>query len=450
MSSLFKMFLATTFASFSVHAVEPAPAVPTCSRETESTDVNGVVTKYPHYSCIQQWNVYNTVQANYKVAIANGKQSNYAGLVEPTKPADKNCSSTSDGQTNLAYQACVMEEQRQLLAYNEQKVRYDLQKQQLDQAAALKADIDARNAASASAGYAAASEQNQKGSAVYQIASSAAGVAGGHFLMRAMGCTGTCNPQPDYVKAAVAFGIMGIALSQSGRMDQSGYAACQSGNATSSSQVSCGTAPIADIGNPYDPSNPNNILSQIGSDGKCLPTAPADCANKVSSAAGLAGLKISDVKGVNAFAGDKLKIAADGTVTFPNGKKTTLSDLMTQEGMVKAGLSAQDAAALIKQFGINSGTIAGLDAKKELKDANTEKPSSLDFGDSGGTSSIQNSANKLNGNANADKNAKRAPTSEGLTRSFNGESIGAAGDDIFSMMNRRYKLKTAQDTFIGQ
>jgi hypothetical protein len=42
---------------------------------------------------------------------------------------------------------------------------------------------------------------------------------------------------------------------------------------------------------------------------------------------------------------------------------------------------------------------------------------------------------------------KRKPSSAGLIKDFHGDMIGAAGDDIFTMMNRRYQLKNEQDTF---
>ena len=53
------------------------------------------------------------------------------------------------------------------------------------------------------------------------------------------------------------------------------------------------------------------------------------------------------------------------------------------------------------------------------------------------------------GGGHSGSNDGRNPAGEGLTRDFNGEAIGSAGDDIFSMMNRRYKMKTAQDSFIS-
>ena len=42
---------------------------------------------------------------------------------------------------------------------------------------------------------------------------------------------------------------------------------------------------------------------------------------------------------------------------------------------------------------------------------------------------------------------KRKPSSAGMAKDFHGDLIGASGDDIFTMMNRRYQLKNEQDTF---
>ena len=72
------------------------------------------------------------------------------------------------------------------------------------------------------------------------------------------------------------------------------------------------------------------------------------------------------------------------------------------------------------------------------------------------------SKNSVNTNAGSDASSRkfgdkmgevassgRGPSSEGLSRDFKGDLIGAAGDDIFSMMKRRYILKNEQDSFIA-
>lgn len=378
---------------------------------------------------------------------------------EPAKPASKNCDKLSTEVGGQQQQACFAEEQREQRAYNYQKNIYDLQEQAVVRDSAQKADRDKKAAAaaaatgSASGGYADASEKNKKGSGIYQMASMAAGAAGGYFLMQAMACQPPCVAMPLYIKAAVAFGIMGIAMSQSNRMDQSGHAACQAASQTSASQVSCGAAPVSDLGNPYDPSNPNNMLSSLDANGKCLPTAAADCASKMSEAANMAGLKITDLKGVSKFASsDKIKIDANGMVTLPDGKKMPMSELMTQAGMMKAGLSAKDSAAMMKQFGTDA-LAKTIDAKKDLKELNTSASAATFGGADGGSSvSLPSDANSKNGNkiGEQDLTKDRKPAAAGLTKDFNGESIGASGDDIFTMMNRRYRLKNDQDTFIGQ
>jgi hypothetical protein len=91
--------------------------------------------------------------------------------------------------------------------------------------------------------------------------------------------------------------------------------------------------------------------------------------------------------------------------------------------------------------------------KADLDKANS--PESGNFADiSGEGSGAKGTGVSDNGSAKGSKDMegsnKREPaTAEGLAKDFNGELIGVAGDDIFKMMNRRYKLKTAQDSFIG-
>lgn len=55
----------------------------------------------------------------------------------------------------------------------------------------------------------------------------------------------------------------------------------------------------------------------------------------------------------------------------------------------------------------------------------------------------------LTGAAAAAARARKPAQVSGLTKKFNGDPIGVAGDSIFLMMSRRYKLKSSQKTFLG-
>ncbi|MBC7754663.1 MAG: hypothetical protein H7Z71_10530 [Moraxellaceae bacterium] len=46
--------------------------------------------------------------------------------------------------------------------------------------------------------------------------------------------------------------------------------------------------------------------------------------------------------------------------------------------------------------------------------------------------------------------ARTPASAEGLTKDYQGEKIGAEGDDVFKMINRRYILKQKQNIFLEQ
>ena len=139
----------------------------------------------------------------------------------------------------------------------------------------------------------------------------------------------------------------------------------------------------------------------------------------------------------------------------PNGLKTyTDKDFADVKSMMAAGLSAADANKLYSDLYGKDSLLskAGADAKS-LAELGKDKKNLGDFSGLGGGASTVAVDAAANSNKKFSEKigdvADRRPTSEGLTRDFNGELIGAAGDDIFTMMNRRYKLKNEQDSFIA-
>jgi hypothetical protein len=122
--------------------------------------------------------------------------------------------------------------------------------------------------------------------------------------------------------------------------------------------------------------------------------------------------------------------------------------------MTAAGMSPADAnfaANMMK--GLGSGN---LDPKKDLSIANADSGfGGAGFGDDAAAKAAAAAAAAGNGNldkdaaADAAKKARAIASAEGLSKDFNGELIGVSGDDIFKMMNRRYRLKTDQDSFLG-
>ena len=115
-----------------------------------------------------------------------------------------------------------------------------------------------------------------------------------------------------------------------------------------------------------------------------------------------------------------------------------------------AGMSAADAKMMA---GSLNSMGSAVNAKDALAKENSKDAAFGENGAGGGGASGKGTGVNANGNANGGKDlegSKRDPASaEGLAKDFNGDMIGVAGDDIFKMMNRRYKLKASQDNFIA-
>lgn len=441
MKSLFKnlIFVVTLSLSCISFAVEK-PAPPACSMSIEQ-DYGGLKQHVTNQACAREWSVYNTQMSYWNQSMTDSVNSSYTGITAPT-PVNITC--------ELEDYSCSARKQAADVEYARKKSVYDLQQQQIATAtAAASQKALADRSASASGGYGNTAADTKAGSSQYGIAALAAGAMGAIHVKIAMGCTAAmgCAP-PNYAMAAVQFAMMALGNKQANNMDKSAYSACTSSNQTSGTQVDCGSAP-----KPSVTETPKDTLPQVDSNGKCLATAPPNCDAQMKKIAELTGRSIKEIGGgIHAFASDKnkLKVDADGNVTLPDGKVIPAANLMTREGMMKAGMTGAQADGMLARLSATGLSSAGLNAQKDLKDLNGANKIEATFGDAGGGSAVSVGGKTLNGNGvgSKDMNKNRKPAGEGLTRDFNGESIGASGDDIFSMMNRRYKLKTAQDHFI--
>jgi hypothetical protein len=149
----------------------------------------------------------------------------------------------------------------------------------------------------------------------------------------------------------------------------------------------------------------------------------------------------------------------DGSVTMKTakGSKTyTMADFADKKSMMDMGMTAAQADSLMKSIHGKNGIMenAGLDLKNMGKDSGKNFGGFSDLGGASKNSANANSGNDASSRKFGDKmgevaSSGRGPSSEGLSRDFNGDLIGAAGDDIFSMMKRRYILKNEQDSFIA-
>lgn len=360
--------------------------------------------------------------------------------------------------SNLAsWHSCNQQYQYQMGIYNAKKAIVEQQTAAATIAQEEENKKKIQQAKETATSFAANQNNTQKGDMLYKIVSQVTGQLGKMEVQQGVQCAsgcpyGCCSSAPmHFAKAAAYFALMAAAQSQSQRMNKSGHDSCTSYNAVASDKQSCGPSPI--MSDPLsDPNFPANTLTGlVGPDGKCLPTAPPSCQDTIAEIEKRTGTNIKDLnKGLSAFAGGKGPIKfKDGKIVLPNGKAFTPEELMTEQGLKAAGLSASEANAFLAK---------NKEQMTSFKPFVFNKPkiesSSYGMGDlnssSGGKGSIKGGPN---GNFKGEKEVsgtEREPASaEGLVKDFYGELIGVAGDDIFKMMNRRYKLKTAQDSFIG-
>ncbi|MGE0632195.1 MAG: hypothetical protein AB7O96_07285 [Pseudobdellovibrionaceae bacterium] len=135
-----------------------------------------------------------------------------------------------------------------------------------------------------------------------------------------------------------------------------------------------------------------------------------------------------------------------GTATLPNGKTVPL----TSAGMASSGLGSS-AFQAAKREADKLSEKAFADMKKSLVSSMGEDGGGGGgFGSSSSSSSSEEESDAALGvNAESNSLADRGAASvAGLTKDFNGEPIGVAGDSIFDMIARRYQRKDKQDFFI--
>ncbi|MBY0554254.1 hypothetical protein K2P97_06975 [bacterium] len=446
--------------------VRPAqPQYETCNN-IESDDGNGTKTSVPDVAC-QQRNGLKSRDYNAAVDAYNrGTQiitTDNGSMKEPAKPQYETCNQTQEEYGGYDY-ACVSRNQAKEREYNIQMSGYNQAKADEAKAKAeattaeQKALAEQQQQQSAKAAMEEAQQKNKKGSQIYQLASMACGIASAVYAAKfAASCAGagaTC--QYPLLAKSIAFAIFsGLAAKQASSHDSVAHSACQSANRVSTNPADCGAAPPT-----YDPSTyPSNQVNGITgifdpNTGKCIST-PEKCSGITQALP--PGTNIKDaIKGLASFASSKsppFKVNPDGTIS-KNGKKFGPDSFKSEKDMIAAGIPAADAKSFMADLNKFKSGADSLNAKAALSKENETLSGS--FGDMGGSGNVakanDNGANgAANGGGKTIDGASRDPASsaEGLVKDFNGELIGVAGDDIFKMMNRRYKLKTAQDSFIG-
>lgn len=144
-------------------------------------------------------------------------------------------------------------------------------------------------------------------------------------------------------------------------------------------------------------------------------------------------------------------IDRNGKVKTPSGRTIDPKSLSSASSAAEAGIGASeysDFLALSEKA--QAAAKKRADQLKNLLDTDIN-------GDGGGGGGGKGAAVASNGNRNndfwkkflLDKKAKAKDAGiEGLSKEFNGEPIGVAGDNIFEMITRRYDAKETQGTFV--
>lgn len=138
-----------------------------------------------------------------------------------------------------------------------------------------------------------------------------------------------------------------------------------------------------------------------------------------------------------------------GTVKLPDGRTLNAADLGDAKALAASGLSPseiagfQDAFKTAMKKGAEEAKVKGLDASTGDSFEDT-------FGAGGGPgSSLADSADGAGGAGGLGSGVRRDPAQvAGLTRNYNGEPIGVASENLFTLINRRYDHKAQHDTFI--
>lgn len=401
--------------------------------------------------------------------------SDAGAMTKPAEPKYEICQAIDNGQGHITEDHnCLVRNQSLKHDYDIQMSGWNyFQSQQVQSnQAALEAQAQAESASkSATDALQKAIDQNKKAASKARSAAQAAAALsvsyGVQFAGSCAGAGATCDW--SLLAASVGFGMVSSKSSrQAGQNDVSGYEACvtQSKISTTTATSSCGADPSL---NPTPAPNVNTALvpNTFDQNGNCV-TDKATC-NQVVAALP-PGTNIKNIAGgASAFAtSPPYKKNADGSYTMKNGKTLKADNFTSMKSLMAAGLTADQAKSalgLLSKGGSALGSAlekASSDLKKDGKDY------SKDFngfaisgsGSSGADGSGSNALGVNGGSINSTSlggglgkeaagKGDRNPAGEGLTRDFNGETIGAAGDDIFSMMNRRYRMKTAQDSFIS-
>ncbi len=211
--------------------------------------------------------------------------------------------------------------------------------------------------------------------------------------------------------------------------------------ATGAMMIGMGILSFIQSGEHGDKANGANTTANNTNAGPSETLKPLNPANFGSFNKDIATLK----KGIGGVKADFTK----GTVTV--GDKTyPASDFSSAASMQAAGFNPDQVAAVMD-------AAAKAEKKIAAKMGAATATNGFDEGGGGGGSGITYvdeapaGAVAVAGASGLGDPPERGPAGvAGMTKDFNGEPIGVAGDSIFEMMNRRYILKDKQNAFINE
>lgn len=136
-----------------------------------------------------------------------------------------------------------------------------------------------------------------------------------------------------------------------------------------------------------------------------------------------------------------------GVVKLPDGRVIKASDLSSQQAALAAGLSPSEFSEF--QKAMKAGMTEGEKLAKGM-DANIDggEGEALGAGGSSGVSTA--SVDVIGGSGRGLGGASRDPAQvAGLSRNYNGDAIGVAGENLFTLVTRRIDLHEQKDQFIA-
>lgn len=194
--------------------------------------------------------------------------------------------------------------------------------------------------------------------------------------------------------------------------------------------------------------------------GKCKAPVTPECATLVKNSP--KDCFKANSKGLSCIAGMKkpaVTTLSNGKVSMNvNGKQRSFGaeDFADEASMIKAGFTKDQAKQFLAMTNDPNSMLAkqGLNSKGEIKAGTMiipsvplSKPSSSDAGGAGAASGMKSQKDEY---GPVQEVARIPASAEGLTKDYHGEKIGAEGDDVFKMINRRYILKQKQNIFLDQ